>query len=273
MTQKKKSRIFVYLSLWFLSTNFLVRSFLESKWKWEFTLFSFFPAQCADGAHFLSLHQSLASPRTSSRTTQPVEKKKGLLINPFYKAFQTEMGGFSISSREQYIGRCRAYLSTAQTGLLHLNSTTLLLAHFKTELIRMKRMIIFCMLFFCSSVVLTAASPRTVKYRQIKKKIEQLEAMVKDEVTDGICHSIEITFKHYVLLSTYLVRDITFRCPNFSNLDLFYFRMLNCCIHQKTLRWDCFNIFFIIISIWFCTGLFHWQMEDVFFSTCLTLYS
>ncbi|XP_031966445.1 interleukin-21 isoform X1 [Corvus moneduloides] len=91
------------------------------------------------------------------------------------------MGGFSISSREQYIGRCRAYLSTAQTGVLHLNSTTLLPAHFKTEPIRMKRMIIFCMLFFCSSMVLTAASPRTAKYKQILKTIEQLETMVKDK--------------------------------------------------------------------------------------------
>ncbi|XP_019145636.1 interleukin-21 isoform X2 [Corvus cornix cornix] len=91
------------------------------------------------------------------------------------------MGGFSISSREQYIGRCRAYLSTAQTGVLHLNSTTLLPARFKTEPIRMKRMIIFCMLFFCSSMVLTAASPRTAKYKQILKTIEQLETMVKDK--------------------------------------------------------------------------------------------
>ncbi|XP_037992560.1 uncharacterized protein LOC119700921 [Motacilla alba alba] len=91
------------------------------------------------------------------------------------------MGGFSISSREQYIGRCRAYLSTAQTGVLHLNSTTLLLPHFKTELTRMKRMIIFCMLFFCSTMMLTATSPRTVKYKQIQKKIGDLKSMVKDE--------------------------------------------------------------------------------------------
>lgn len=55
----KKRRIFVYLGLWFLSTYFLLRSFLDSKRKWEFTLFSFFPVQCADGAHFHSLHQSL----------------------------------------------------------------------------------------------------------------------------------------------------------------------------------------------------------------------
>ncbi|NWH94372.1 IL21 protein, partial [Aegithalos caudatus] len=45
----------------------------------------------------------------------------------------------------------------------------------------MKRMIIFCMFFFCSTMVLTAASPRTVKYRQIRQKIEQLETMVKDK--------------------------------------------------------------------------------------------
>ncbi|NWV02740.1 IL21 protein, partial [Ptilonorhynchus violaceus] len=45
----------------------------------------------------------------------------------------------------------------------------------------MKRMIIFCMLFFCSSMVLTAASPRTVKYRQLHKTIEQLETLVKDK--------------------------------------------------------------------------------------------
>ncbi|NXI14383.1 IL21 protein, partial [Irena cyanogastra] len=45
----------------------------------------------------------------------------------------------------------------------------------------MKRMIIFCMLFFCSSMVLTATSPRTVKYRQIQKKIKDLETMVKDK--------------------------------------------------------------------------------------------
>uniref|UniRef100_A0A8C3RDS3 Interleukin n=1 Tax=Cyanoderma ruficeps TaxID=181631 RepID=A0A8C3RDS3_9PASS len=45
----------------------------------------------------------------------------------------------------------------------------------------MKRMVIFCMLFFCSTMVLTAASPRTVKYRQIHQKILQLETMVKDK--------------------------------------------------------------------------------------------
>ncbi|XP_074396560.1 interleukin-21 [Zonotrichia albicollis] len=45
----------------------------------------------------------------------------------------------------------------------------------------MKRMIIFCMLFFCSTMMLTAASPRTLKYKQIKKKIEDLQTMVKDK--------------------------------------------------------------------------------------------
>ncbi|NWT62292.1 IL21 protein, partial [Erythrocercus mccallii] len=45
----------------------------------------------------------------------------------------------------------------------------------------MKRMIIFCMFFFCSTMVLTATSPRTVKYRQIHQKIEQLETVVKDK--------------------------------------------------------------------------------------------
>ncbi|XP_030804218.1 interleukin-21 [Camarhynchus parvulus] len=45
----------------------------------------------------------------------------------------------------------------------------------------MKRMIIFCMLFFCSAMMLTAASPRTLKYKQIKNKIEDLQRMVKDK--------------------------------------------------------------------------------------------
>ncbi|NXM63638.1 IL21 protein, partial [Illadopsis cleaveri] len=45
----------------------------------------------------------------------------------------------------------------------------------------MKRMVIFCVFFFCSTMVLTAASPRTVKYRQIQQKISQLETMVKDK--------------------------------------------------------------------------------------------
>ncbi|NXT29371.1 IL21 protein, partial [Syrrhaptes paradoxus] len=45
----------------------------------------------------------------------------------------------------------------------------------------MERMIIFCMLFFCSSTALTAASPKTVKYRQLLKAIRQLEMTVKDK--------------------------------------------------------------------------------------------
>ncbi|XP_005044720.1 PREDICTED: uncharacterized protein LOC101807374 [Ficedula albicollis] len=45
----------------------------------------------------------------------------------------------------------------------------------------MKRMIIFCMLFFCSTMVLTETSPKTLKYKQILKKIEQLESMVKEK--------------------------------------------------------------------------------------------
>ncbi|NWI81210.1 IL21 protein, partial [Dryoscopus gambensis] len=45
----------------------------------------------------------------------------------------------------------------------------------------MKRMIIFCMLFVCSTMVLTAASPRTVTYKQILKTIGQLKAVVKDK--------------------------------------------------------------------------------------------
>ncbi|NWX61953.1 IL21 protein, partial [Promerops cafer] len=45
----------------------------------------------------------------------------------------------------------------------------------------MKRIIIFCMLFFCSTVVLTATSPRTLKYKQIHQKIKDLETMVKDK--------------------------------------------------------------------------------------------
>ncbi|NWI38258.1 IL21 protein, partial [Picathartes gymnocephalus] len=45
----------------------------------------------------------------------------------------------------------------------------------------MKRMIIFCMIFFCFSMVLTAASRRQLIYKQINKKIEDLETMVKDK--------------------------------------------------------------------------------------------
>ncbi|OXB84785.1 UNVERIFIED_CONTAM: hypothetical protein H355_015907, partial [Colinus virginianus] len=45
----------------------------------------------------------------------------------------------------------------------------------------MEKMIFFCMLFFCSSMVLTAASPRAMKYRQLAKTIDQLKGVVKDE--------------------------------------------------------------------------------------------
>ncbi|XP_058693716.1 interleukin-21 [Poecile atricapillus] len=49
----------------------------------------------------------------------------------------------------------------------------------------MSRTIIFCMFFFCSTMVLTADADcrrsRTVTYRQIHQKIKQLETMVKDK--------------------------------------------------------------------------------------------
>ncbi|NXL14233.1 IL21 protein, partial [Setophaga kirtlandii] len=45
----------------------------------------------------------------------------------------------------------------------------------------MKRMIIFCMLFFCSTMMLTAASHRKLKYKQIQQKIGDLKRMVKDK--------------------------------------------------------------------------------------------
>ncbi|NWU05564.1 IL21 protein, partial [Cephalopterus ornatus] len=45
----------------------------------------------------------------------------------------------------------------------------------------MERMILFCMLFFCSSTVLAAASHRAVKYKQILLTIEKLEPTVKDK--------------------------------------------------------------------------------------------
>ncbi|XP_014115094.1 PREDICTED: uncharacterized protein LOC106628593 [Pseudopodoces humilis] len=49
----------------------------------------------------------------------------------------------------------------------------------------MNRTIIFCMFFFCSTMVLTADADcrrsRTVTYRQIHQKIKQLETMVKDK--------------------------------------------------------------------------------------------
>ncbi|NXC67395.1 IL21 protein, partial [Anhinga anhinga] len=45
----------------------------------------------------------------------------------------------------------------------------------------MERMIIFCMLFFCSSMALTAAPHKIVKYKQIFKTINLLEPTVKDK--------------------------------------------------------------------------------------------
>ncbi|NXI67157.1 IL21 protein, partial [Anseranas semipalmata] len=45
----------------------------------------------------------------------------------------------------------------------------------------MERMIIFCVLFFCASMVLPAAPQKAMKYRQLVKTIEQLEAVVKDK--------------------------------------------------------------------------------------------
>ncbi|NWI60810.1 IL21 protein, partial [Calyptomena viridis] len=45
----------------------------------------------------------------------------------------------------------------------------------------MERMIALCILFFCSSTVLAAASHREVKYKQILKTIQQLEPKVKDK--------------------------------------------------------------------------------------------
>ncbi|NXW41255.1 IL21 protein, partial [Nyctiprogne leucopyga] len=45
----------------------------------------------------------------------------------------------------------------------------------------MERMTIFCMLFFCSSMALTAAPYKILKYRQLFKTIERLETTVKDK--------------------------------------------------------------------------------------------
>ncbi|NXQ81830.1 IL21 protein, partial [Nyctibius grandis] len=45
----------------------------------------------------------------------------------------------------------------------------------------MERMIIFCMLFFCSSMALTAAPHKIAKYKQILKTIRRLEPTVKDK--------------------------------------------------------------------------------------------
>ncbi|KFP28622.1 Interleukin-21, partial [Colius striatus] len=45
----------------------------------------------------------------------------------------------------------------------------------------MQRMIIFYVLFFCSSVVLTAAPHKIAKYKQLIKTIKLLEHTVKDK--------------------------------------------------------------------------------------------
>ncbi|NXH17244.1 IL21 protein, partial [Bucco capensis] len=43
------------------------------------------------------------------------------------------------------------------------------------------RMTILCMLFFCSSVVLTVPSPQTLKYMQLLETIDRLKPTVKDK--------------------------------------------------------------------------------------------
>ncbi|NXG64306.1 IL21 protein, partial [Hemiprocne comata] len=45
----------------------------------------------------------------------------------------------------------------------------------------MGRMILFCMLFFCSSMALSTARHKLAKYKQLLKTIEQLETTVKDK--------------------------------------------------------------------------------------------
>ncbi|OPJ75810.1 interleukin-21 [Patagioenas fasciata monilis] len=45
----------------------------------------------------------------------------------------------------------------------------------------MERMIIFCMLFFCSSTAPTAAPHKIAKYKQLLKTIHRLEPIVKDK--------------------------------------------------------------------------------------------
>ncbi|NXW16593.1 IL21 protein, partial [Circaetus pectoralis] len=45
----------------------------------------------------------------------------------------------------------------------------------------MERMIIFCMLFFCSSMAQTAAPYKIAKYKQLLKTINLLETVVKDK--------------------------------------------------------------------------------------------
>ncbi|XP_062430003.1 interleukin-21 [Rhea pennata] len=48
----------------------------------------------------------------------------------------------------------------------------------------MERMIIFCMVIFCSSMVLIATPQKAVKYKQLVKTIEHLETVVKNEDTE-----------------------------------------------------------------------------------------
>ncbi|NXI52491.1 IL21 protein, partial [Chloroceryle aenea] len=45
----------------------------------------------------------------------------------------------------------------------------------------MERMLIFYMLFFCSSMALTATPQKTAKYKQVLKTIRLLETTVKDK--------------------------------------------------------------------------------------------
>ncbi|NXJ96242.1 IL21 protein, partial [Corythaixoides concolor] len=45
----------------------------------------------------------------------------------------------------------------------------------------MERMVIFCMLFFCSSMALTAAPHKIATYKQLFKTITRLETTVKDK--------------------------------------------------------------------------------------------
>ncbi|XP_009980685.1 PREDICTED: interleukin-21 [Tauraco erythrolophus] len=45
----------------------------------------------------------------------------------------------------------------------------------------MERMLIFCMLFFCSSMAMTAAPHKIATYKQLFKTITRLETTVKDK--------------------------------------------------------------------------------------------
>ncbi|XP_015717426.1 interleukin-21 [Coturnix japonica] len=73
----------------------------------------------------------------------------------------------------------------------------------------MERMIVFCMLFFCSSMVLTAAPPKATKYKQLAKTIDQLKDVVKDKdvellhtpenPVDGCLHTAVTCFQNGIL--------------------------------------------------------------------------